>query len=158
MRTYARTGIISAAAGSAIVIAGVVFHQATGWEMRTSLYLGALFNYAGAPLVTLAWVCGVLLVLKRGLWAPLLDRLRAVGRTALSGYLLTSVLCVTLFYGHGFGLFGQVGRAGQLLVVVAIWAILLVAAPAWLRYFRMGPLEWLWRWGVKGTRPAMRRR
>lgn len=158
VRTYARTGMVSAAAGAAIVTAGVVFHQATGWEMKTSLYLGALFNYAGAPLVTLAWVCGVILVLKRGLWAALIDRLRAVGRTALSGYLFTSVLCVTLFYGHGFGLFGQVGRTGQLLVVVAVWAILLVAAPAWLRRFHMGPLEWLWRWGVKGTRPAMRRR
>ncbi|WP_366214149.1 DUF418 domain-containing protein [Aquisalimonas sp.] len=30
-------------------------------------------------------------------------------------------------------------------------------APAWLRRFHMGPVEWLWRWGVKGEKPAMRR-
>lgn len=157
VQRYARTGLLSAAIGLAIVIAGVVFNQATGWEMRTSLYLGALFNHIGAPLVTLAWACGVLLVLKRGLWAPVLGRLRAVGQTALSCYLLTSVLCVTVFYGHGLGLFGRADRVEQLLVVLAVWAVLLTVAPAWLRRFRMGPVEWLWRWGVKGEQPALRR-
>ena len=154
---YVRTGLLAAAVGLPIVIAGVVFNQATGWEMKTSLYLGALFNHTGAPLVTLAWVCGALVVLKRGLWAPLLGRLRAVGQTALSCYLLSSVLCVTVFYGHGFGLFGQADRVDQLLIVFAVWAVLLVVAPAWLRHFHMGPVEWLWRWGVKGERPALRR-
>ncbi|WP_290650474.1 DUF418 domain-containing protein [Aquisalimonas sp.] len=157
VRRYARTGLLGAAVGPPIVIAGVVFNQATGWEMKTSLYLGAMFNHIGAPLVTLAWVCGVLMALKRGLWAPLLGRLRAVGQTALSCYLLTSVLCVAVFYGHGLGLFGQADRILQFLIVLAVWAVLLIVAPAWLRRFHMGPVEWLWRWGVRGERPALRR-
>ena len=157
VRRYARTGLLGAAVGLPIVIAGVIFNQTTGWEMKTSLYLGALFNHVGAPLITLAWVCVALIVLKRGLWAPLLGRLRAVGQTALSCYLLTSVLSVSVFYGHGLGLFGQADRVDQLVTVVAIWAVLLIVAPAWLRRFQMGPVEWLWRWGVKGERPALRR-
>ena len=157
VRSYARTGLLSAGIGLPIVMAGVVFNQTTGWEMKASLYLGALFNHIGAPLVTLAWVCGALIVLKRGLWAPLLGRLRAVGQTALSCYLLTSVLCVTVFYGHGLGLFGQADRVDQFLVVFAVWAVLLTVAPAWLHRFHMGPVEWLWRWGVKGEKPALRR-
>ncbi|TQE99688.1 MAG: DUF418 domain-containing protein [Spiribacter salinus] len=157
VRCYARTGLLAAAVGLPMVIAGVVFNQTTGWEMKTSLYLGAVFNHVGAPLVTLAWVCGVLVVLKRGLWAPLLGRLRAVGQTALSCYLLSSVLCMTVFYGHGLGLFGRADRVDQLLIVFAVWTVLLVVAPAWLCRFQMGPVEWLWRWGVKGARPALRR-
>ena len=155
---YAAAGLLGAGIGLPIVIAGVVFNQATGWEMKTSLYLGALFNHLGAPLVTLAWVCGALIVLKRGLWPSLLGRLRAVGQTALSCYLLTSVLCVTVFYGHGLGLFGQADRVDQLLIMFAVWAVLLTVAPAWLRRFEMGPVEWLWRWGVKGRKPALRRK
>ncbi|WP_440997548.1 DUF418 domain-containing protein [Arhodomonas sp. SL1] len=157
LRRYVRTGVLSAAFGLPLVIAGILFNQATGWEMTTSLYLGTLFNHLGAPLVTLAWVCGALIVLKQGLWAPLLARLRAIGRTALSCYLLTSLLATTVFYGHGLGLFGRVDRIDQILIVLGVWTVLLVVAPAWLRRFEMGPVEWLWRWGVKGEQPALRR-
>jgi uncharacterized protein len=66
----------------------------------------------------------------------------AVGRTALSNYLLQTLLCTTVFYGHGLGFFGSVGRVGQLGVVVVIWAIQLIVSSWWLRRFAMGPLEW----------------
>ena len=157
VRRYARVGLLALFAGLPLVSAGVAFNQATGWEMKTSLYLGRLFNHFGAPLITLSWVCGVLIILKRGHWTPLLARLRAVGRMALSAYLLTSVLCVTVFYGHGLGLYGQADRLDQWIVVVAVWAVLLVTAPAWLHRFYVGPMEWLWRWGVQGQRPPWRR-
>jgi uncharacterized protein len=71
--------------------------------------------------------------------------LAAVGRTALSNYLLQSLLCTTLFYGHGFGLFGKVPRVGQLGIVLAIWALQLLVSPLWLHYFAFGPMEWIWR-------------
>jgi uncharacterized protein len=64
---------------------------------------------------------------------------------AFTCYILETLIATTIFYGHGFGLFGQVDRLGQMAVVVAIWAVLLAIAPAWLARFRYGPLEWLWR-------------
>jgi uncharacterized protein len=64
---------------------------------------------------------------------------------ALTCYLLQTIICTTIFYGHGLGLFGKVNRVEQLVVVLAVWAILLVLSPIWLRRFRFGPFEWIWR-------------
>ena len=71
--------------------------------------------------------------------------LAACGQMALSCYLLQSIICTTIFYGHGLGLYGSVSRVGQAGIVVSVWALLLVVCPIWLRYFRFGPFEWLWR-------------
>jgi uncharacterized protein len=64
---------------------------------------------------------------------------------AFTNYIMQTLICTTLFYGHGFGLFGQIERAGQAAIVVAIWALQLIVSPIWLRHFLFGPLEWLWR-------------
>ena len=64
---------------------------------------------------------------------------------AFTNYILQSVLCSLIFYGFGLGLFGQLERWSQVLVVGAIWMLQLWISPLWLRYFRFGPLEWLWR-------------
>jgi uncharacterized protein len=58
---------------------------------------------------------------------------------------MQTVLCTTLFYGHGLGLYGYIERAGQFYIVLAIWLLELIWSPIWLRYFRFGPFEWIWR-------------
>ena len=69
----------------------------------------------------------------------------AVGQMALTNYLLHTVICTTIFYGHGFGYYGSVDRLEQLGVVIGVWVVQLVASPLWLRRFRYGPAEWVWR-------------
>jgi uncharacterized protein len=64
---------------------------------------------------------------------------------AFSNYLFTSLICTTLFYGYGFGLYGHLSRAALYLVVVGVWALMLLWSKPWLEHFRYGPLEWLWR-------------
>jgi uncharacterized protein len=64
---------------------------------------------------------------------------------AFTNYLVQSLICTTLFYGHGFGLYGTVTRWGQILIVLAIWVLQLILSPLWLKYFRFGPFEWAWR-------------
>lgn len=54
-------------------------------------------------------------------------------------------------------MFGSVDRLHQLLLTVALWIRLLIVAPQWLRRFRYGPLEWLWRTLTYGHRVSMRR-
>ena len=76
---------------------------------------------------------------------PLTSRLASVGRMAFTNYILHTVACTTIFYGHGLGLFGQVDRLQQFGIVLGIWAAQLFLSPIWLRYFLFGPLEWLWR-------------
>jgi uncharacterized protein len=79
------------------------------------------------------------------LWPGLKKLLSDVGRMAFSNYLLQTLICTTLFYGHGFGLFGRVQRMEQILIVFAIWVALVLFSRMWLRSFRFGPAEWLWR-------------
>jgi uncharacterized protein len=86
-----------------------------------------------------------MLLSRAAAWVWLARRLAAVGRTAFSNYIFHTLICTTIFYGHGFGLFGQVERAGQFVIVVVIWVLQLIISPLWLRYFIFGPLEWVWR-------------
>ncbi len=72
-------------------------------------------------------------------------------------YLLQSVLCTTLFYGHGLGWFGSVDRLGQVGLVAGVWAVQLLASPLWLRRFRFGPAEWAWRSLAYATRQPLKR-
>jgi uncharacterized protein len=74
------------------------------------------------------------------LW--LVGAIACVGRMALSNYLLQTLICTTLFYR--FGLFMKFDRLQLLAFVIPVWAVNLFSV-LWLRYFRQGPVEWLWR-------------
>jgi uncharacterized protein len=78
-------------------------------------------------------------------WRSLLNVLAPVGRMALTNYLLQSIICVTLFYGYGFGWFGGVGAVRATLIALAIFAFQTGTSALWLRYFTYGPMEWIWR-------------
>ncbi|MDY6946967.1 MAG: DUF418 domain-containing protein [Pseudomonadota bacterium] len=71
--------------------------------------------------------------------------LAAVGQMALTNYLSQSLLCLLLFTGAGLAWYGQLARHELYYVVIAIWITQLVWSPLWLRRFRHGPAEWLWR-------------
>ena len=72
-------------------------------------------------------------------------RWAAVGRMALTNYLATSVIFAALFAAWGLGLFGEVERGMALALGLIPIIGMLVWSPLWLRYFRQGPAEWLWR-------------
>jgi uncharacterized protein len=77
--------------------------------------------------------------------SALIARVAATGQAAFSNYLGTSIVMTTIFYGYGLGLFGYVGRAHLWLFVIGAWMVMLLWAQPWLKRFRYGPLEWLWR-------------
>ncbi|HSF54979.1 MAG TPA: DUF418 domain-containing protein, partial [Algoriphagus sp.] len=69
----------------------------------------------------------------------------AVGKMALTNYFMHSVICIFVFTGVGFGLFGKLQRYELLYVVFATWIFQLILSPIWLKYYEYGPLEWIWR-------------
>ncbi|MCP4574525.1 MAG: DUF418 domain-containing protein [bacterium] len=75
----------------------------------------------------------------------LLRPVAAVGRMALTNYLMGSVVFGFIFYGHGLGLFGRLSPGQAFLAAPALFAVQLLISPLWLRFFRFGPCEWLWR-------------
>lgn len=96
----------------------------------------------GIPLLCLAYVAAFALFW-RGLRPG--NLLVVSGRTALSHYLGQSVVCVTLFYGFGFGLFGHASYGVSLLIAIAVFVLLAWLGRLWLQRFPQGPMEALWR-------------
>jgi uncharacterized protein len=142
--------------GIPMIIVGVVQNFARNWDVRYSFYLGGQYNHWGSYLVALGWTGLIMLWCQGSRASALKERMAAVGRMAFSNYILQTVICTTIFYGYGFGYFERVPRTGQILIVFAIYAAQLVIAPLWLRHFRFGPLEWLWRSLTYGKRQPFR--
>lgn len=100
--------------------------------------LGRLFT-------TIGHIGLFMLFIKSGILKFLQNALAAVGKMALSNYLIHTVISNIIFMGFGFGLFGELQRYELYYVVIAIWIVQLIYSPIWLKYFRYGPAEWLWR-------------
>jgi uncharacterized protein len=142
---YKRFIVIGLPIGWSLVIIGVVRNFAHGWSLEYSMFLGWQFNYWGSLFVSLGYIAVIMLVCQSQVTSKLFQSFAAVGRMALSNYLLQTVICTTIFYGHGFGLFCRLDRWQQILIIPTIWILQLIVSPIWLRHFRFGPVEWLWR-------------
>jgi uncharacterized protein len=129
-----------------------------GFKMDYVLFQGGIIpNYVGSVIVAMGHIGLVMLICQRGWLAGLIRRLGAAGRMALTNYLTHSIVCTTIFYGYGLGYFGTINRGGLALIVLAIWTFQLIVSPIWLRHFRYGPAEWLWRSLTYGKAQPMRR-
>ena len=100
----------------------------------------------------------VVLVANSGLLPWLVRCIAAVGQTALSNYLLTSISCSFFFSRYGANLYGKVEYYQLFAFVLVVWAINLTVSPIWLRYFQFGPMEWVWRSLTYWQRQPMRRK
>ncbi|MES2782455.1 MAG: DUF418 domain-containing protein [Pseudomonadota bacterium] len=120
----------------------------------------AIFFFWGAIpriMLTVGYAAALLLLIGHFGNHPVLARVAATGRAAFSNYLGTSIVMTTVFYGYGFGLFGEVGRAEVWVFVLGAWVIMLAWSKPWLEKYHYGPLEWLWRSLARGKMQAMRR-
>jgi uncharacterized protein len=116
-------------------------------EAKQTYDIGRLF-------VTMGHIGLFMLFIKSGTIAFLQRSLAAVGRMALSNYLMHSIFTSIIFLG--FGLFGQLERYELYYVVFGIWIFQLIVSPIWLRHFQFGPFEWLWRSLTYGKKQAFK--
>jgi uncharacterized protein len=107
---------------------------------RTSAALAATAVTLGAPLLAIGYLAVLTLMVERG---RSLAPLGQVGRVALSAYLLQSALCLVLF--AGLGRYDRYTTVEALTVTACIWVLVVATAVVWLRRFRAGPVEWVWR-------------
>ncbi len=142
---YGKLVVVGFLIGLPVVGYGIVANLKHGFSMEYSFFLGSQFNYWGSLLVSLGYIGLVMLCVKSGILNSLKKSLQAVGQMALTNYLMQTIICTTLFYGHGFGLYGRLERTEQILIVLAVWIFQLIISPVWLKYFKYGPFEWLWR-------------
>lgn len=143
--TYTLLALVGIGVGAMLTLMEMTLVQRNDWPMIDSMYLYSQLHYWGSCFQAVGYVGFVMLVCKVGVLQWLQHALGAVGRMALSNYLLQTIICTTLFYGHGFGQFGSFSRVEQLYVFLAMSVAQLVWSPIWLKAFRFGPFEWLWR-------------
>lgn len=155
-RFYSSMTAIGFAVGLPVVIYGIVRNFRADWSIYFSFFYGIQFNYWGSLFIGMAYIGVIMLICKTVRFKNIIKPLSAVGRMALTNYLLQTLICTTIFNGHGSGLFGEISRYGQILIVFGIWIIQLIVSPIWLSYFRFGPLEWLWRSLTYGRFQPMR--
>jgi uncharacterized protein len=110
------------------------------------------------PALALGIVALVTTLWQKQSWQRILAFLAPVGRTALTNYLLQTVICVFIFYGYGFGQFGNVGATAATLIAAAIFFLQILTSALWLKYFSYGPMEWIWRQLTYRQRLDLRRR
>jgi uncharacterized protein len=124
------------------VFAGLVSNRGEASPLGLLALSGQTF---GAPALSIFYMTSLVLLAQTAIWEYRLQPLASVGRMAISNYLLQTLICTTLFYGYGFGLYGQVGAAAGVLLTIAIYALQIPLSVWWLHHFRFGPVEWLWR-------------
>ncbi len=120
-------------------------------------WLWTLGTVSGAILLAAVYVSGVALAFLKHPTARIFDWLAGVGRMALTHYILQSVICAWLFYGFGLGLYERVPLAGLMAIAPGIYLAQVALSAWWLRRFRYGPLEWVWRSLTYGQRQPLRR-
>lgn len=108
----------------------------------------------GVPAGSLFYATTVALLWEKRQWRARLRPFAAVGKMALTNYLLQSVICTTLFYSWGLALYGRMNPLIGLVPTILIYNAQVVLSMWWFRRFAMGPMEWLWRRLTYGAAPV----
>ena len=153
IRRVQQWGLLIGVAGNAAFALGGAFDPAPTSVMQN---VGRMCLVVDAPAMMLFYAATIVLLVQRETWRRRLAPLAAVGRMALSNYLLQSLICTTIFYGYGLALFGKVSPSLGLLLTLTIFLIQIPLSVWWLRRFQFGPIEWLWRSLTYWQRQPMR--
>jgi uncharacterized protein len=157
-----RTGLLKQVSAHRLTLIGVAFGCVAAGGVLTLMDANSV-----SPLVWnwLSALAPIILAIGYGAsvvclvaFTPLRDRLGpigALGRMAFTNYLMQSVIFGWIFFGCGLGLFGKVGATHALLLVVIVYALQAVISSWWLRHYRFGPVEWLWRTLMYASRQRM---
>ncbi|WP_156172331.1 DUF418 domain-containing protein [Paenibacillus dauci] len=120
------------------------------WETFSLLF--------GGPILSIGYIFAFAWLYLKWQSAKWMNGFIAIGKLSLTNYLLQSIICTTIYYGYGLGLFGQLGIAWGALVAVLIYALQFVLSPLYLRKYNYGPVEKLLRmwtnWSRSGKLPT----
>ncbi|HEY1022327.1 MAG TPA: DUF418 domain-containing protein, partial [Flavisolibacter sp.] len=95
--------------------------------------------------MALGYASLVMVLLTEQVFAKLLYAAEAVGKMALTNYLVQTLFCTWLFYGYGLGHYARFGQFTLYFIAAEIILVQCVFSVVWLRYYNYGPAEWLLR-------------
>lgn len=152
--TLARLAAVGLIAGA--LLTGIDREDSSGWSAEAYLLIVVAAGFAPLVLAT-GYGAAALLALEASAVRRALAPLAPLGRMAFTNYIAQSILFGLLFYGYGLGWFNRMGIAPAVALGVAVYALQAAASAAWLRRWRFGPLEWLWRTLTYGRMQPMAR-
>jgi uncharacterized protein len=148
--------------GAFIWRAGILRNASDNKALLFSIAIVAFVLTMGATRalanVTLAFAYGAIVIglMTTELGSKLLGWAAPIGRMAFTNYLAQSLIFGWVFYGYGLGLFGQVRASAALAFGVAVYAAQAIFSRWWLKRYKFGPVEWLWRSLTYGAPQPMR--
>jgi uncharacterized protein len=142
---YVRTAVLGFLFSTPIYLIGLHQAQKSDFDFFvTEMWLFAPY-YFTREAGTLAMTSVVILIVKCGYFRSLATALSKVGKTALTNYIMTTVLCKFIFIWCPQPQYGKIAYYQLTYIVFGIWCLNLALSSLWLRFFRLGPLEWVWR-------------
>ena len=158
LRFYVVLAVCGFAVGLSVNAFEVTMKVTSGFDLKWVSGASVPTNDLGRVAMGLGYAALVMIVCARGWLARVRYGLAAAGRMALSNYILQSAFGLILFhdFSFGFGLWNELSRAELYIIVLAQWAVMIEFSIVWLRRYRFGPLEWLWRCLTYGRLQPMR--
>jgi uncharacterized protein len=111
-----------------------------------------LFYAISVVPLSLAYATSLSLLWMKPGWNSRLRLLAPAGRMALTNYIAQTAFGIFFFYGIGLGFGAETGPSVYVLVAIGFFCFQVWYSNVWFRYFRFGPLEWIWRMMTYGKR------
>jgi uncharacterized protein len=154
LRRCRNWGFLIGLLGNAAVVAIMEIYHPDPMTPSALNYLVLAASSIGVPALSLAYASTLALLLRGPAWQSRLRPFAAIGRTALTNYLLQTVVCTTLYYSWGLGLYGKVGPLVGLVVTLLVYTAQIPLSRWWLHRHNFGPMEWIWRVLTYGRLPS----
>ncbi|MGE7183314.1 DUF418 domain-containing protein [Peribacillus sp. NPDC006672] len=125
----------------------------------TVYHFGTIFvqDYFGGPLLTMFYITAITLLAEKTGAYRLFRPLSYIGRMSMSNYLFQSIVCTSIFYSYGLGLYGSVSYTTGFVFLIALFCLQMLLSSLWMGLYKYGPVEYLWRFATYGKKPVMRR-
>lgn len=141
-----------------------VFTFLAGFFLKTLPYTTAanmeanmIQDFLGGPIVSFAYIFLFTLVFQHRKLTKIFTPIAAVGRLSISNYLFQSIVATLIFYSYGLGIYGEISFTTGILFVFIIYIGQMALSLLWLRYFYIGPIEYIWRFFTYGKRPLFKK-
>jgi len=142
--------------GLPVVISGMISNINADFSLKYAMFTGSQFNYWASIFISMGYIGLIMFLYQKMKKNLFFGSMADIGRTAFSNYILQSILCTFIFYGHGLGLFARIERKYQILFVLLVWFVQISLTELWVRLYKFGPVEWLWRSLIYGQRQPLK--
>jgi uncharacterized protein len=110
------------------------------WSVMFAMHMMDLVNIG-----LTAFILTGFLTVFRGKKGYRLNVLASYGRTALTNYIVQSLIGTFIFYGWGLGYLTELRNIYTFFLAILVLSVQILFSTWWMRRFYYGPFEWIWR-------------